>query len=208
MRKVTSLVVLIALVSVALGWYWHSNSETNTLYRTAVVRRGDLVTTINATGTLEPEEVVDVGAQVAGLIVSFGKDANGEARSTTARPSSQTWCWPASTTRSTKPTSTPPMHSSTRRKANLQKGQADVGRRAPSCSRPSRTGIARSRWARRTRCRRAITTCTRPTYEVGRGERGRSRSARSPRRKSGIAAAQAALDKARRNLDFCASARR
>ena len=30
--------------------------------------------TINATGTIEPEEVVDVGAQVAGLIESFGTD--------------------------------------------------------------------------------------------------------------------------------------
>ena len=32
------------------------------------------VTTIIATGTIEPEEVVDVGAQVAGRIVSFGDD--------------------------------------------------------------------------------------------------------------------------------------
>ncbi len=38
------------------------------------MRRGDLPTTINATGTIEPEEVVDVGAQVAGEIVSFGDD--------------------------------------------------------------------------------------------------------------------------------------
>jgi len=32
---------------------------------------------IGATGTVEPEEVIDVGAQVAGRIMSFGKDANG-----------------------------------------------------------------------------------------------------------------------------------
>jgi HlyD family secretion protein len=42
------------------------------------VKRGDLQATINATGTVEPEEVVDIGAQVAGRIVSFGKDKNGE----------------------------------------------------------------------------------------------------------------------------------
>ena len=30
--------------------------------------------TISATGTLEPEEVVDVTAQVSGQIVSFGDD--------------------------------------------------------------------------------------------------------------------------------------
>jgi HlyD family secretion protein len=48
------------------------------VYKTAAIRRGDVVATITATGSLEPEEVVDVGAQVAGLIVSFGKDANGK----------------------------------------------------------------------------------------------------------------------------------
>ena len=35
--------------------------------------------TIGATGTLEPEEVVDVGAQVAGQILEFGKDDSGKA---------------------------------------------------------------------------------------------------------------------------------
>jgi HlyD family secretion protein len=42
------------------------------------VARGDLLISIDATGTLEPEEVIDVGAQVAGQILSFGKDADGK----------------------------------------------------------------------------------------------------------------------------------
>jgi HlyD family secretion protein len=42
------------------------------------VRRGDLVATISATGTVEPEAAVDVGAQVAGVIIAFGKDRHGE----------------------------------------------------------------------------------------------------------------------------------
>lgn len=46
-------------------------------FRTARIQYGDVVSGIGATGTLEPEEVVDVGAQVAGLILSFGKDAKG-----------------------------------------------------------------------------------------------------------------------------------
>jgi HlyD family secretion protein len=45
---------------------------------TATVKHGDLVTTISATGTLEPIEVVDVGAQVAGLIKAFGKGKDGK----------------------------------------------------------------------------------------------------------------------------------
>ena len=46
-------------------------------YRTTEVKRGDLTATIGATGTVEPEEVVDVGAQVAGKINSFGTDTSG-----------------------------------------------------------------------------------------------------------------------------------
>ena len=38
--------------------------------------RSNILVTIRATGTVEPEEVVDVGAQVAGEILYFGKDAD------------------------------------------------------------------------------------------------------------------------------------
>jgi len=47
-------------------------------FRTALVTRGDLLVTISATGTLEPEEVVDVGAQVAGRIERLGPDPRGK----------------------------------------------------------------------------------------------------------------------------------
>jgi HlyD family secretion protein len=77
--KRTGLVFLI-LVVIAAGaaWYLHQANGEPVVYRTAQVRRGDLVVTIAATGTVEPEEVVDVGAQVAGQIVSFGTDKNGK----------------------------------------------------------------------------------------------------------------------------------
>ena len=39
--------------------------------------RGDFISKVQATGTLEPEELVDVGAQVTGEIKEFGTDANG-----------------------------------------------------------------------------------------------------------------------------------
>jgi HlyD family secretion protein len=76
MRKI--LLIFLPLIFLASGaWYWHSRSLADPVYKTAKVKRGDVVATISATGTLEPEEVVDVGAQVEGLIVSFGQDANG-----------------------------------------------------------------------------------------------------------------------------------
>ncbi len=70
--------VVIAIVGGGGFWWWRVRGETQVSFRTAAVKRGDLAATISATGTIEPVEVVDVGAQVAGLISSFGKDINGK----------------------------------------------------------------------------------------------------------------------------------
>jgi HlyD family secretion protein len=72
---ITAVVVVIALMIMGLLQRGGNNSSR---FRTIPVKRGDLLATISATGTLEPEEVVDVGAQVAGKIVAFGKDKNGK----------------------------------------------------------------------------------------------------------------------------------
>lgn len=47
-------------------------------YRTAAVRRADIVSSISATGTIVPEDVVDVGAQVNGQVASFGLGKDGK----------------------------------------------------------------------------------------------------------------------------------
>ncbi len=47
-------------------------------FQVGTVQRTDLLSTISATGTVEPEELVDVGAQVAGKIVAFGEDREGK----------------------------------------------------------------------------------------------------------------------------------
>ena len=71
--------LLIALLGVAViggggWWYVHHSKAPEVNYRTAEVKQGDMLASIGATGTLEPEEVVDVGAQVAGQIIAFGQD--------------------------------------------------------------------------------------------------------------------------------------
>ena len=43
-------------------------------YRTAKVERGEMLPSIEATGTIEPEEVVDIGAQVTGVITELYVD--------------------------------------------------------------------------------------------------------------------------------------
>src|SRR5450432_3265702 len=80
-RWIFSIVVLAILVVVGVGavkWYAARGSKANSGFRTAPITRGDLLATINSTGTLEPQEVIDVGAQVAGQILSFGKDTAGK----------------------------------------------------------------------------------------------------------------------------------
>ena len=78
MKSVVILLIVIALIAGGAAWYAYGRSSGSTAFRTAEVKRGDLAASISATGTVEPEEVIDVGAQVAGLILSFGNDANGK----------------------------------------------------------------------------------------------------------------------------------
>ncbi len=77
MKKILAFILLAGLLVGGGAGYWRRGSTTAVSFRTEPVRRGDMVVCISATGTVEPEEVIDVGAQVAGQILSFGKDANG-----------------------------------------------------------------------------------------------------------------------------------
>ncbi len=80
MKKILVLLVLAALPAWAGYHYWQRSEQPATSYLTAAVKRGDLLYTISATGTVEPVEVIDVGAQVAGKIQSFGIDPDGSGK--------------------------------------------------------------------------------------------------------------------------------
>ncbi|MGA2061712.1 MAG: efflux RND transporter periplasmic adaptor subunit [Thermoguttaceae bacterium] len=69
----TSILLVIA-GSGAAYYATHAGTRSITSFHTTEIKRGDLLSTINATGTIEPEEVVNVGAQVMGLILEFGSD--------------------------------------------------------------------------------------------------------------------------------------
>src|SRR5215471_4023300 len=75
MRIIASLVILVGIIGDGAAIYSKFvSTETVNSFRTAQVRRGDLAITVNATGTLEPEVSVDVGAQVSGPILKLGDD--------------------------------------------------------------------------------------------------------------------------------------
>ena len=78
LRVIAVVIAGLALAGGAGAWFWHGHHGVKPLWRTGTVRKGDLTATITATGTVEPEEVVDVGAQVSGQFLEFGKDKNGK----------------------------------------------------------------------------------------------------------------------------------
>jgi HlyD family secretion protein len=75
MRKVFILLLILAGVGVVGGgvfWYARAAGGRPAAFRTEEVKHEDLLASFSATGTLEPEDIVDVGAQVAGQIKEFG----------------------------------------------------------------------------------------------------------------------------------------
>lgn len=77
LKRIIIVVVILGVAGAALGWYFGGSSAAVHQYRTDTVQRGDVVAAIGATGTVEPDEVIDIGAQVNGTILAFGKDTRG-----------------------------------------------------------------------------------------------------------------------------------
>src|SRR6185295_438214 len=78
--KLTFAALLLVGLATGGAWFYHvrMSADDSPAFRTVSLKRDDLLITIDAMGTLEPEEVVDVGAQVAGRIKELGKELRGE----------------------------------------------------------------------------------------------------------------------------------
>lgn len=73
-KSIFAVLALAGVLTTSGLWYFHRTDAELPKLRTATVERGNLQFTIDATGTVEPEEVVDVGAQVAGKVQNLGVD--------------------------------------------------------------------------------------------------------------------------------------
>lgn len=77
MKRLIWGIALSAIVGTAtVYWIRVDVSAAPTELSTASVSRGDVVATVEATGTLQPLDTVAVGSQVSGIIASLGTDFN------------------------------------------------------------------------------------------------------------------------------------
>ena len=82
MRKFTARIIAFTAIAAcvwAVAYYGFLRQDKQQYnFKTAKIEKKDIIQSIDATGTVEPEELVDVGARVSGEIVAFGKDKNGK----------------------------------------------------------------------------------------------------------------------------------
>lgn len=77
MKRLPWIVGVCLLVAAAVGYYVKVDvSAAPTQLTFDSVSRGDVVATVEATGTLQPVDTVEVGTQVSGTIASIGTDFN------------------------------------------------------------------------------------------------------------------------------------
>lgn len=81
MKRLAFTVVAVALVAAGIYYYYRGNTATAApAIVTATVTRGDVVQTVDCTGTLQAVTTVQVGTQVSGTIKTLNADFNSRVR--------------------------------------------------------------------------------------------------------------------------------
>ena len=76
-KRAIWVLLLLALMGMgAGGWYWFGEGTRKVMYRTIPVERGEIQSSISATGTLNAVVTVQVGTQVSGMIKELMVDYN------------------------------------------------------------------------------------------------------------------------------------
>ena len=74
--KISFLQVISLFIVAAIIGCGSSNTTLISSLEKKTVERGNLTVTVSATGTVEPVEIVDIGAQIVGQILELGTDIN------------------------------------------------------------------------------------------------------------------------------------
>ena len=81
MRRIVTIISVV-IIGLTIGGYVFFSGERKPpiRYRTAVVERGQIVSVVSATGTINPVVTVQVGTQVSGMIKSLHADFNSQVK--------------------------------------------------------------------------------------------------------------------------------
>lgn len=202
-RKGFFLSLFLALLAAGAWFYFKGGpqQEQTAAFRTAKVERGDLQVFISATGTLEPEEVVDVGAQVAGQILSFGTDSQGKAvdygslveeGTVLARIDDSLYAAEAAQAEAQ-------VHSA---RANLQRAEADLEQLKAKLQQAERDWKRAQKLGPSEALSQASYDSYQSAYEVAQANLAVGKAA-VLQAKATVAQAEAALRRAQRNLGYC-----
>ena len=80
LRQRKWLMLSIVVIAGLLVWLLLRNNEESVVHATAIVQRGDIENLVTATGTLQPRDYVDVGAQVSGQLKVLHVDVGSEVK--------------------------------------------------------------------------------------------------------------------------------
>ena len=200
-KRLALLGLLVVLLFTGAVWFWSRDQDGSDGFRTAPVTRGDLQAVISATGTVEPEEVVDVGAQVAGKIVSFGKDKDGktvdygsvvEAGTVLAQIDDALYAADVANAKAQLEQS----------KANVQRAESDLGQLKAKLYQAERDWMRAQKLGPSDALSQADYDAALSAYEIAKANVKVGQAALA-QAKNAVAQAEAALKKARQNLDYC-----
>ena len=200
-RRILIMLVVLVVAALALTAYLLRGSSKSAGFKTVQVKRGDLQATISATGTVVPEEVVDVGAQVAGKIVTFGQDKDGqevdygsvvEAGTVLARIDDSLYAADVAAAKA----------QLVQAKAAVQKAQADLGQLQAKLFQAENDWKRAQKLGPSDALSQTDFDAARAAYDVAKANLGVGKAA-VEQVKGTVAQAEAALKRALQNLSYC-----
>ncbi|HLE24941.1 MAG TPA: efflux RND transporter periplasmic adaptor subunit [Thermodesulfobacteriota bacterium] len=75
-KKTVVIIAILLIVVVYLAYRIFQNEATSIAYKTAKVDKGDIISYVTATGTLNPISTIEIGSQVSGTIKNIFVDFN------------------------------------------------------------------------------------------------------------------------------------